>query len=207
MIGKIFKYQQVADKIEETIKRLALKAGDKVPSVRKVSKELNVSLNTVFQAYAILEAKGLILSRPRSGYIINSYNKGLSMPKDALALTLPASVEITAMTTAMMKNAKENGIINFSILAPVNEFLPITKLNKAVKISLTILGGDNFQYPLVDGHPRLLKQIARRTVEWDNPIPQERILITNGCMEAINLCLDAVTKPGDIVAIESPTYH
>jgi DNA-binding transcriptional MocR family regulator len=207
MIGKTFRYEQVASKIEETIHMLMLQAGDKVPSVRTVSKEMNVSLNTVFQAYAILEAKGLIIARPRSGYIINSFTNAIQIPEEGLSLSLPSTVEVTAMATAMMKNAKENGIVNFSILAPVNEFLPITKLNKAVKASLSSLSSDNFQYPLVDGHPRLLKQIARRTFEWYKPLSQEKILVTNGCMEAINLCLDTVARPGDIVAIESPTYH
>ena len=32
------------------------------------------------------------------------------------------------------------------------------------------------------------------------------IVITNGCIEAITLCLRAVTRPGDVVALESPTY-
>ncbi len=32
-------------------------------------------------------------------------------------------------------------------------------------------------------------------------------MVTNGCIEAIKLCLEAITKPGDIVAVEAPTYH
>lgn len=207
MAGKSFLYQQVADKIEDSISKLNLKGGDKIPSVRTVSKEMDVSMNTVFQAYSILEAKGLIISRPRSGYIINTVSDSIRTSSKNPKSPPPATVEITAMATAMMKNAKENGIVNFSILAPVNEYLPLTKLNKAVNASLTLLSSDNFQYPLVDGHPRLLKQIARRTMDWNLPLSLDDIVVTNGCMEAINLCLDAVTKPGDIVAVESPTYH
>ncbi|KOS05321.1 hypothetical protein AM493_04210 [Flavobacterium akiainvivens] len=207
MVGKSFLYEQVAERIEASIGRLMLKGGDKVPSVRKLSEEMNVSINTVFQAYSILEAKGLIVSRPRSGYIINSFSSSFQAPKEVFKFSIPSTVEVTAMASAMMKNAKENGIVNFSILAPVNELLPITKLNKAVHASLTSLSNDNFQYPLVDGHPRLLKQIARRTGDWNTPLSTGNILVTNGCMEAINLSLDAVCRPGDIVAIESPTYH
>ena len=207
MVGKSFLYEQVAGKIEDLISKLNLRGGDKIPSVRTVSKEMGVSINTVFQAYSILEGKGLIVSRPRSGYIINTFSDSILIPNKIIKSSPPATVEVTAMATAMMKNAKENGIVNFSILAPVNEHLPITKLNKAVNASLTLLSSDNFQYPLVDGHPRLLKQIARRTLDWDIPLSVDDIVVTNGCMEAINLCLDAVTKPGDIVAVESPTYH
>lgn len=208
MAEKEFRYEFVATKIEETINKLKLQPGDKLPSVRAVSRKLTVSLNTVFQAFAILEAKGLVISRPRSGYVVNTFLSSINnVSTHKEDLSLPKVVEITAMATAMMKNAKENGIVNFSILAPVNEFLPITKLNKAVVQSLNELKNDNFQYPLVDGHPRLLKQIARRTFDWKNSIHQDKILITNGCMEAINLCLDTLTKSGEIIAVESPTYH
>ncbi|WP_316751746.1 PLP-dependent aminotransferase family protein [Pedobacter gandavensis] len=208
MIDKTFRYEEVASKIEKSISVLGLKTGDRLPSVRRVSAELSVSVNTVFQAYAILEAKGLIISRPKSGYYINSFAvKTLSRPDHKNYVPLPSTIEVSAMATAMMKNAREHGIINFSILAPVNEFLPITKLNKAVQASMKEYTGESFQYPLVEGHPRLLKQIARRTFEWNQSIPQDNILITNGCLEAINLCLDALTKPGDTIAIESPTYH
>ncbi|PBJ15858.1 PLP-dependent aminotransferase family protein [Flavobacterium sp. ACN6] len=207
MSVKSFRYEQVAQKIEENINILQLRPGDKAPSVRQVRRDLKVSLNTVFQAYSLLEAKGLIISRPRSGYIINSLGSSLKIPETKSRPMLPANVEITAMAVAMMKNAKENGIVNFSILAPVNEFIPITSLNKAVKASLSEAGNDNFQYPLVDGHPNLLKQISVLSLEWEKPLSPDTILVTNGGMEAINLCLDSITSKGDIIAVESPTYH
>lgn len=207
LTGKSFRYEKVAEKAEENINILKLKPGDKVPSVRQVARDLKVSLNTVFQAYSLLEAKGLIISRPRSGYILNSFGSSLKVPETKSRPMLPANVEITAMAAAMMKNAKENGIINFSILAPVNEFILITSLNKAVKASLSEAGNDNFQYPLVDGHPNLLKQISVLSLEWEKPLSTEKILVTNGGMEAINLCLDSITNKGDIIAVESPTYH
>jgi DNA-binding transcriptional MocR family regulator len=206
MTGKSFRYEQIAEKVEETIRVLNLKAGDKVPSIRQVVRDQKVSMNTAFQAYSLLEAKGTIVSRPRSGYVVNSMGT-LNVPETKTYPMLPADVEITSMAAAMMKNAKENGIINFSILAPVNEFLPITSLNKFVKASLAQAGNDNFQYPLVDGHPHLLKQIAKLSLEWQYPVASDKILVTNGGMEAINLCLDAITAPGDIIAVESPTYH
>ncbi len=206
MTGKSFRYEQIAGKVEETIKLLKLKPGDKVPSIRQIVRDQKVSMNTAFQAYSLLEAKGIIVSRPRSGYVVNALGT-LKAPDTKTYPMLPAKVEITSMATAMMKNAKEHGIINFSILAPVNEFLPITSLHKFVKASLAGAGNDNFQYPLVDGHPELLKQIAKLSLGWQYPISSDKILVSNGGMEAINLCLDANTSPGDIIAVESPTYH
>lgn len=203
---KPFKYEEVIHKIEEVIERLKLVAGDKVPSVRSVRQELSVSLTTVFQAYSLLEARGIIVSKPKSGYYLSSpIVKPLTRQDESKFIALPTQVEVNTMATTMMKNAKEHGVINFSILSVANEFLPLAKINKAVQASLK--ENDNFEYPLVIGHPRLIRQIARHSFEWKNSLHQDNILITNGCMEAINLCLDAVTNRGDTVAVEKPTYH
>lgn len=207
-MSKLFRYEQVMNRVEAIIEGLALKPGDKLPSVRKVSDELNVSAKTVLQAYGLLEAKGLIVSRQRSGYFINSFAKDArAIEVSAKIIPLPAVVTLNTMATTMMKNAREKGIVNFSMLAPANELLPVSRLNKAVNAAITGQGVDNYQYSMVTGHPRLLKQIARHTFEWPCSLAVDEILITNGCMEAINLCLDAVAKPGDIIAVESPTYH
>lgn len=207
-MGKLFRYEEVMNRVEGIIDGLALKPGDKLPSVRKVSGELNVSAKTVLQAYALLEAKGLIVSRQRSGYFINtSADNPHGITDSTMIIPLPAVVALNTMATTMMKNAREKGIVNFSMLAPANELLPVNRLNKALHASLTGQGVDNYQYPMVTGHPRLLKQIARHTFEWPHSLPVDKLLVTNGCMEAINLCLDAVAKPGDIIAVESPTYH
>jgi DNA-binding transcriptional regulator YhcF (GntR family) len=91
----LFRYEEIANKVEGIIKNLNLKAGDRVPSVRQVSKELNVSLTTVFQAYHILEAKGLIISRPRSGYFVNTVAKNnLTLKTERKYMSLPSHVTL-----------------------------------------------------------------------------------------------------------------
>ena len=60
-------YVEVAERIEKLIEKRALKIGDKLLSVRALSKEQGISLSTSFQAYYHLESKGLIEARPQSG--------------------------------------------------------------------------------------------------------------------------------------------
>lgn len=204
----LFRYEQIADKIEDIIRNLNLQAGDRVPSVRKVSKELNVSLTTVFQAYHLLEAKGLLISRPRSGYFVNVSGKNnISQKPKGKYIALPNQVSLNEMIGNMLRNVREFGLINFSIVAPVNELLPISRISKSVRDALKDTTGHSFQYPLIEGHPRLVKQIARQTFEWKMPLSTEEVLVTNGCIEAINLCLDVVAKPGDIILVESPAPY
>ena len=61
------KYIDVAERIEKLIEKGVLKVGDKLLSVRALSKEQGISLSTAFQSYYHLESKGLIEARPQAG--------------------------------------------------------------------------------------------------------------------------------------------
>src|ERR1700761_1577637 len=118
---ELFRYEEVAAKVTGIIKNLDLGAGERVPSVRQVSKDLQVSMATVFQAYHLLEAKGLIVSRPRSGYFVNATAKNTLIQKPAgKYVPLPSQVTLNNMIANMLKNIREFGAVNFSIVAPVN---------------------------------------------------------------------------------------
>src|SRR6201982_2128332 len=68
-------YLQVAEGLEKMIGEEILKIGDKLPSVRLLSEEYGISMGTAFQAYYHLEGKGLIESRPKSGYYVRFNHK------------------------------------------------------------------------------------------------------------------------------------
>src|SRR3546814_15097840 len=57
------------------------------------------------------------------------------------------------------------------------------------------------------GNPQLRRQIALRYMVGGLMLPMEELLVTNGALEALNLCLQAVTEPGDLVAIEEPAFY
>lgn len=60
---------------------------------------------------------------------------------------------------------------------------------------------------LPPGNQELIRQIARRYLESGIAVEPEEIVVTIGATEAINLCLQAVARPGDTVAVESPTFY
>ena len=75
-------YLQVAEGLEKMIAEEVLKIGDKLPSVRVLSEEYGISMGTAFQAYYHLEGKGLIESRPKSGYYVRfNFRRFPSLPK------------------------------------------------------------------------------------------------------------------------------
>ena len=67
-----FKYDQVSRYINELIEKGDLKPGDKAPSLRKLSKQLNVSIATITQSYVNLEDQGVLSAKPQSGFYVNT---------------------------------------------------------------------------------------------------------------------------------------
>jgi len=200
-------YAQVADRIEKMIVEEIWKTGDRLPSVRMLSKEQGVSLSTAFQAYYLLEGKGMIESRPKSGYYVRI---NPAVKPEAPAAGVPEMTEREISTeeiiTSVYKDFDIGAALNLSLAAPPPEMLPIAKLNKSVVHALRTHKSHCVSYEQIQGSPDLRKQIARLAFNWDGKVSADDIIVTSGCMEALVLCLKAVTQPGDTVAIESPTY-
>jgi len=202
-----YKYTEVAERIESLIEKKVLKVGDKLLSVRALSKEQGISLSTAFQAYYYLESKGLIEARPQSGYYVKySPEHILDLPKvcDPIDDAVPVSVD--EMINSVYYDLRSSKLINFSMAAPSFELLPIAKLNKAVMHVLRESKNSCTNYEHVQGSEVLRKQIARQAFNWGGRLHEDDIIVTAGCVEALSLCVKAITKPGDAVAIESPTY-
>jgi DNA-binding transcriptional MocR family regulator len=200
-----FRYKQVVQKIEEIIINLQLKQGDKIPSVRRVSTDLHVSPCTVNQAYSILEAKGLIISCPRSGFYINellSLKVGETIRKRSLPLTSLSVSAADGKTPPDFQNSLYH--LDFVTSEPAGALIPASGINKALQASIRDTVSDIFQSPFPEGHPKLRRQIAIHTFDWKMSLRPEDVLITNGCLEAINLCLGVVAEPGDKVIVTSP---
>lgn len=201
------KYMEVADRIELQIERKILKVGDKLLSVRALSKEQGISLSTAFQAYYLLESKGLIEARPQSGYYVKySPEHILDLPKICLPPDDAMPVSVDEMISSVYTDLNNEKLLNFSMGAPAYELLPIAKLNKAVMHVLRDSKSSCVNYEHIQGNLNLRKQIARQALNWGGTPTDEDIIVTAGAVEAMSLCIKAVTKPGDSIAIESPTY-
>lgn len=201
------KYIEVAERIEALIEKKALKVGDKLLSVRALSKEQGISLSTAFQAYYSLESKGLIEARPQSGYYVKfSRNQILDLPKvsDPPDDAIPVSLDEMINNVYADFNAEQ--ILNFSMGTPSVKLLPTAKLNKAVMHALRASKTSCLHYEHVQGNVLLRRQIARQAFNWGGTPSEDDIVVTAGAVEALSLCVKAITRPGDAVAIESPTY-
>jgi DNA-binding transcriptional MocR family regulator len=201
------KYLQIADGIEQLINNEALRIGDKLPSVRTLAEEYNISMGTAFQAYYHLEGKGLIESRPKSGYYVRFNQKRFpGLPKMMQPDAYQHTVSVKEMISSIYCDIASPIKMNFAMAVPDVSLLPAAKINKSVVHALRNTPDHGISYEQTQGNPELRKQIAKLAFNWGGKINPDDVIVTNGCLEAITTCLKAVTKHGDTVAVECPTY-
>ena len=202
-------YMQVAEGLEKMIADDVLKIGDKLPSVRVLSDEYGISMGTAFQAYYHLEGKGLIESRPKSGYYVRFNQRRFPelpqlLPPDPVSHDVSVKEMIASIYNDIVSDNKK--IINFALAVPHITLLPAAKINKSVVYALRNSKDHCIQYENTQGNIELRKQIAKLSFNWGGKVKPDEVIVTSGCLEAITLCLKAVTQFGDTVAVESPNY-
>lgn len=197
----------VALTIEQQILNNTLNIGDKLPSVRMLSKQHGISMSTTLQAYYHLEAKGLIESRPQSGYYVR-FNPTRFPQK--VEKSNPVQAIKTKNVEAIISEVYDDFIMpnttRFSLSVPVPEILPLAKLNKAMMQAMRELPANGTSYESLAGNEMLRRQIALWSINWGGRLHADEIITTAGCMNALALSLHAITKPGDTIAVESPVY-
>lgn len=200
-------YMQVAEGLEKMIMEEILRIGDKLPSVRVLSEEYGISMGTAFQAYYQLEAKGLIESRPKSGYYVRFNNKRFpELPGTTKPDVLSHDVSVKEMIKTIYTDIVATDVLNFALAVPDPTLLPAAKLNKSVVYALRNTPDHCVNYEDVQGNAELRQQITKLAFNWGGKVSQEEVIITSGCLEAVIMCLKAVTDYGDTVAVECPTY-
>ena len=202
------RYERFADDIAELIRSGVLGPGQRVPSVRYASQTHGVSPSTVFQAYYLLERRGLIRARPRSGYFVNAHApRQFSEPQALQPVSESTDVDVSGLVFSILDSIKDPNTIPFGSAFPSPELFPLQRLSRSLASASRSMDPRMVVTDLSPGNPQLRRQIALRYMVGGLMLPMEELLITNGALEALNLCLQAVTQPGDLVAIEAPAFY
>ena len=202
------RYERFADDIAELIRSGVLGPGERVPSVRYASQTHGVSPSTVFQAYYLLERRGLIRARPRSGYFVNAHaTRQFSEPQALHPISESTDVDVSALVFSILDSIKDPNTVPFGSAFPSPSLFPLQRLSRSLASASRAMDPRVAVTDLSPGNPQLRRQIALRYLVGGLMLPMEELLITNGALEALNLCLQAVTQPGDLVAIEAPAFY
>ena len=199
-------YETVAGDIFALIDSGTLLPGDRVPSVRRLSLQKGVSVSTVLEAYRLLEDRGVIVARPQSGYYVRSRARPVAEPAITNPPKAPSPVGVHDLVSRVLGAGHDPAVVQLGAAFPGHELMPVAKLQRILSATARRYPESLTTYATPPGREELRRQIARRTLDWGCNLTADDLIVTHGCMEALNLCLRAVAKPGDIVALESPTY-
>jgi DNA-binding transcriptional MocR family regulator len=162
----------------------------------------------VFRAYYLLEEWGLIRARERSGYFVAPGAKlAPAEPRTAVKLDDPAEIDVSSLVFSVLDAVRDPDIVPLGSAFPSPRLFPLPRLAKSLAHATRMLDAWSTVVDMPPGNEALRRQIALRYIGMGIPQPVDDILVTNGAMEALNLALMAVTKPGDVVAIESPCFY
>lgn len=203
-------YETLADDIQSQIAKGVYQPGERLPSVRQTSQQRQISITTVIRAYLLLESRGLIVSRPQSGYFVST-REAYETPAVAAAkpkpIAISASVDVSRLVLSTLRSIATDDAVPLGSPYPDPGAFPFEKLNRYAYAAARDDSLRGMRDALPPGHPKLIRQIAKRYSEKGVTIDPAEIIVTVGATEAINLCLQAVAKPGDVIAVESPTFY
>jgi DNA-binding transcriptional MocR family regulator len=201
-----FRYEQLADLIAGLVTRGTLRPGSRAPSLREVSRQQRTSLTTALQAYRRLEHRGILEARPQSGFYVKTAPVTMPVPATTRPPTRPIHVAVSGLVLELLERAADDRFVPLGCAIPSPQLLASSRLDRFLARAARTEGVLQNIYTPLRGDESLRIEIARRALRWGQALSPDDIAITCGCTEALALSLNAVARPGDTIAIESPTY-
>ncbi len=207
-------YVQIRDQIRERILSGALPIGDRLEPSRELAKRLGVHRTTVSNAYADLEAEGLIEGTVGRGTFVATYVATL---RQSTPVRRRASSEFywdsffapdqeDDSLGRLMASAQEPGVISLAATHASSELCPMDLVRRATEAVLRREGAKLLEYGSSDGYPPLKRYLQARLRRDGIAVEADELVITNGCQQSLDLLRRILVGPGDSVACENPTY-
>lgn len=201
------RYEEVACTLRERIEHGIYRVGDRLPSIRAVCQELDVSISTAQEAYRQLMDVSLIESRPKSGYFVLPSRVPAVLPSVSRPAQYPLDVSQWDQVLELVATERDDSRLLLGRGVPNLAYETLKPLSK-------ILAGlhrkndlNGFNYDKLSGSPELRQQVARLAIASGCLLHPDDIMITTGCQEALSIALRTLTQPGDVVAVDSPSFY
>lgn len=200
-------YEQIAERVARMIESGVWRSGDRVESVRALHRQWSVSITTVIAAYRRLEDRGLIEARPQSGYYVTPQRRhALHEPAPSSPAVKARHVQVCSLAMSLFQAAGAEQTVKLGAAVPDPSFLPLDQLSRTMTRILRRHREASHVYDTPPGCMALRRQIVRRLARIGCDLHPDEIITTHGATEAVHLALSVVTRPGDTVAVESPTF-
>lgn len=200
-------YEEIADRLRLKIEQGLYACGDRLPSIRALSRECDVSITTVQEAYRQLETQGVVEARPKSGYFVRQ--RAAVPPAPAVSRPVRRPLEVSQWENVLDMLGAEKPSTTFSLGHAMPDLSSPT-----LKPLMTLWGRQarrqdmrGLEYDSLRGTEELRQQIVRLTLTSGCQLHPDDLIVTTGCQEALFCSLRAVTEPGDVVAVDSPCFY
>ena len=194
------KYITIARQVIASIEKGHIEANSKLISLRDFCQLHHISMTTALACYRYLEQHGYVISEYKKGYYVQSQKteKGI--------INFP--VFQSTVTTKVARPELRADLIGITSLATaqIDAKLIDDALLKRSFRSITKQADFSLKYDEVQGNLRLRKQLSQHFSSQGFSCPHEELVITHGCLDAVLMALECVSKPGDVIAITSPCY-
>jgi DNA-binding transcriptional MocR family regulator len=206
MTEEAYRYEELASFITTLVDGGTLIPGTRAPSLRAISRDRKVSMATALQAYRLLEDRGVLQARPQSGFYVAPRAPARKPPKPTRPPARATSVTVSGVIVKLLEHASDPHLVPLGCAIPSTDLLGAGRLDRLLARTAREKGRDYNIYTGPQGDLRLRREIARRALRFGQALAPDDLVITVGCTEALALALRAVARPGDTIAIESPTY-
>lgn len=208
MSGHMRKYDRIVRLIRQRIETGSLKVGERLPSVRRLREMTGYSISTIQHAYGLLEGDGLIEARPRSGFIVSrqiSMLLDFDADDDESGSPTDEPVTVSDLALAVAPSWRRKGMEYFGAIHPSQDLFPRDKLDAALRKTLRRGAMDASELNSPEGDPMLREAIARHALNKGILARPKDVIVVGTGLQGLDLCLEAVTQPGDIVLVETPS--
>lgn len=200
-------YVNLAELIGARIEQGLYRPGDRLPSVRALSVEHGVSLSTVQQAYRVLEDHGLVAPRPKSGYFVPDHRPLPALPDVSRPAQRPVDISQWDQVFELVRSVPRKDVVQLGRGMPDVGSPTLKPLLRSLAQPSRRQDMPGLYYDTVAGTEALREQVARLMLDSGCSLSTADLVITTGCQEALSISVRAVCQPGDIVAVESPSFH
>jgi DNA-binding transcriptional MocR family regulator len=205
------RYEELAELLAADIRSGAYAAGTRLPSIRTLTAQHRINASTAFRAYYLLEEKGMVRARPRSGYYVTAPVLAAPLSGHAPATRKTARVasrlDVSELVFEVLDVVQNPEIVPLGSAFAAPALFPLQSLGKSLARAARRIHLQGTTAHLSQGEPMLRQQIALRYLGMGMSQPADELIVTNGALEALNLCLSSVAHPGDLVAVESPGFY
>lgn len=209
-------YAQIGQRIGQMIDAQVFRVGQRLPSLRDLASQNGVSVSTAVQAFHWLEERHLVVARPKAGYFVAPRSRRPALPavsrppRHSLVLQRKSRTETIAVFQTNDQEVSFGAgypVVSFGGACPKDpQFFDDDRVRVALARSTRIHRHSLIEYSDSPGTLALREAVARRALHLGCQLLADDLIITSSCIHAVGLCLRAVTKPGDVVALESPTH-